>query len=52
MLALYGEKVFKTMEEREAWSQNLGHEYLAVTYSTYTPVSRERQREFLSEMWR
>ena len=47
MLALYGDKICKTMEERKAWSQNLGHEYLAVTYSAYMPVSSERQRELL-----
>ena len=50
MLALYGDKLCKTMEGRKAWSQNLGHEHLAVTYSAYMPVSRERQRDLLRRL--
>lgn len=47
MLALYGDKVCKTLEERKAWSQNLGHEHLATMVSAYMPVPRERQKELL-----
>ena len=40
----------QTMEQRKAWSQNLGHEHLATTVSAYMPVSRERQGELLRLM--
>lgn len=51
-LAMLGDKVCKTLEEHKAWSQNLGHEYLATTISAYMPVSRERQREILQSVGR
>jgi hypothetical protein len=38
------------MEDRKAWSQNLGHEHLATTVSAYMPVPRERQGELLRIM--
>ena len=41
-LAMLGDKLC-TMEQRKAWSQNLGHEHLATTISAYMPVTRERQ---------
>ena len=46
-LALFGDEVCKSMEERKAWSQNLGHEHLATTISAYMPVGPERQGEIL-----
>ena len=46
-LAMLSDKLCETMEQRKAWSQNLGHEHLATTVSAYMPVSRERQRELL-----
>ena len=49
-LAMLGDKLCETMEQRKAWSQNLGHEHLATTVSAYMPVSRERQAELLLEM--
>jgi len=46
-LAMLMDKYCTTMEERKAWSQNLGHEELATTVSAYMPVSRDRQRDLL-----
>ena len=46
-LAMLGDKLCEKMEQRKAWSQNLGHEHLATTISAYMPVSRERQAELL-----
>jgi integrase len=49
-LAMLGDRLCDTMEERKAWSQNLGHEHLATTISAYMPVSRERQSELLRSL--
>ena len=49
-LAMLGDKFCQTMEQRKAWSRNLGHEHLATTVSAYMPVSRERQGELLRLM--
>jgi integrase len=46
-LALFGDKCCTSMEQRKAWSQNLGHENLATTVTAYMPVSRERQAELI-----
>jgi integrase/recombinase XerD len=46
-LAMLGDKACVSMEQRKAWSQNLGHEHLATTISAYMPVPRERQAELL-----
>ena len=40
-----GEKVCRTPEQFKAWSQNLGHEKVLTTFSSYGSVGRERQRE-------
>ena len=45
-----GEKVCGTPEQFKAWSQNLGHEKVLTTFSSYGAVGRERQREILSEL--
>lgn len=49
-LAMLGDKVCPTLEARKAWSQNLGHDNLAVTVSAYMPVSRERQANLIKKM--
>jgi integrase len=36
-------------EEFKAWSQNLGHESIITTMSSYMPVSRARQRELIKK---
>jgi len=46
-LAMLMDKVCTTMEQRKAWSQNLGHEHLATTVSSYMPVTSERQGELI-----
>ena len=49
-LALFGDRLCKTMEERKAWAQNLGHDSLATTVSAYMPVGRERQAELIKAL--
>jgi hypothetical protein len=39
-----------TMEERKAWSLNLGHDNLANTVGSYMPVNRQRQAELMREL--
>ena len=46
-LGLLMDKICETMEQRKAWSLNLGHEHLATTVSAYMPISRERQAELI-----
>ncbi|WP_299472011.1 hypothetical protein [uncultured Roseibium sp.] len=41
------DKICATIEQRKAWSQNMGHEHLATTVTAYMPVPRERQREII-----
>ncbi len=36
-----------TMEDRKAWSMNLGHENLATTVGSYMPVNKQRQAELM-----
>jgi hypothetical protein len=44
-LALLGGQVCKSPEEYKAWSQNLGHEHVLTTFSSYGDVGRHRQAE-------
>jgi integrase len=46
-LALLGGKVCKTPEEYKAWSQNLGHENVLTTFSSYGDVAGYRQAEII-----
>ena len=46
-LWLYGDEVCDTMEQRKAWSLNLGHERLTTSVSAYMPVSQQRQGELI-----
>lgn len=46
-LALLGGRVCKTPEEYKAWSQNLGHENVLTTFSSYGNVSPHRQAEII-----
>jgi integrase len=46
-LALLGEKTCRTPEEFKAWSQNLGHEKVLTTFSSYGEVGRTRQAEII-----
>jgi integrase len=51
-LAQLGERLCRTPEQFKAWSQNLGHEKVLTTFSSYGEVARERQREIIGELSR
>jgi integrase len=46
-LALLGGRICKTPEEYKAWSQNLGHDQVLTTFSSYGDVSTYRQAEII-----
>jgi integrase len=46
-LAMFGQEICKGPEEFKAWSQNLGHESVMTTYSSYGQVSERRQAEII-----
>jgi integrase len=46
-LALLGGQICKSPEEYKAWSQNLGHENVLTTFSSYGDVGRHRQAEII-----
>jgi integrase len=46
-LARLGEELCQTPEAFKAWSQNLGHEKVLTTFTSYGPVSVERQAELI-----
>jgi integrase len=47
-LAALGEKVCKTPEQFKAWSQNLAHENVLTTFTSYGAVARDRQAAILN----
>ncbi len=40
----------RTPEEFKAWSQNLGHETVLTTFSSYGEVARERQAKLMRQL--
>jgi hypothetical protein len=46
-MKLLGGKICKSPEEYKAWSQNLGHENVLTTFSSYGDVARHRQAEII-----
>jgi integrase len=46
-LALLGGQICTSPEEYKAWSQNLGHENVLTTFSSYGDVARHRQAEII-----
>jgi len=46
-LVMHGERVCRTPEEFKAWSQNLGHEKVMTTFSSYGSVESARQAAIL-----
>jgi integrase/recombinase XerD len=46
-LALLGGQICKSPEEYKSWSQNLGHENVLTTFSSYGDVAKHRQAEIL-----
>ncbi|MCF6321999.1 MAG: hypothetical protein L3J32_09560 [Rhizobiaceae bacterium] len=49
-LAQLGERVCRTPEEFKAWSQNLSHENVLTTFTSYGKVSENRQREIIKSI--
>jgi integrase len=49
-LALLGERLCQTPEQFKAWSQNLGHEHVLTTFTSYGDVSSHRQAEIIRAM--
>jgi integrase len=51
-LARLGEQQCRTPEEFKAWSQNLGHEHVMTTFSSYGEVPAARQAELIRTLAR
>jgi integrase len=49
-LAQLGERCCRTPEEFKAWSQNLGHESVLTTFSSYGEVAGLRQAELIRRL--
>lgn len=45
-----GQKICKTPEDFKAWSQNLGHEQVMTTFTSYGHVSEQRQAEIIKKL--
>ena len=50
-LARLGEQNCSTPEEFKAWSQNLGHEKVLTTLTSYGQVDRDRQGDIIRRLW-
>jgi integrase len=51
-LAMLGERICRTPEEFKAWSQNLGHEDVLTTFSSYGEVAPHRQAALVKSLGR
>jgi hypothetical protein len=49
-LVRLGQDLCKSPEEFKAWSQNLGHEKVLTTFTSYGAVARDRQGEILRSL--
>lgn len=49
-LALLGKRVCRTPEEFQSWAQNLGHEGVLTTFTSYGAVPSHRQSEIMREL--
>ena len=49
-LARLGEKVCPSPEAFKAWSQNLGHEHVLTTFTSYGAVASHRQAEIFADL--
>ncbi len=49
-LVQFGEKVCRTPEDFKAWSQNLGHEQVLTTFTSYGEVACQRQGEIIHDL--
>ncbi|MBU1334780.1 MAG: hypothetical protein KJ944_16985 [Alphaproteobacteria bacterium] len=50
-LALLGQRICRTPEDFKVWSQNLGHEQVLTTLTSYGAVSAHRHAEIMGELW-
>lgn len=49
-LAILGERICPSPEAFKAWSQNLGHEHVATTFTSYGAVPGHRQAEIFDQL--
>jgi integrase len=49
-LVQLGERICRSPEEFKAWSQNLGHEHVLTTFTSYGAVSPARQTELIRRL--
>ena len=49
-LVQLGERLCRSPEEFKAWSQNLGHEHMLTTFSSYGQVGADRQAELIRRL--
>lgn len=49
-IAMLGETRCNSPEEFKAWSQNLGHEHVLTTFTSYGNVAQHRQDEILNKL--
>jgi integrase len=49
-LVQLGERVCRSPEEFKAWSQNLGHEHMLTTFSSYGQVAADRQAALIRQL--
>jgi integrase/recombinase XerC len=49
-LVRLGQDLCKSPEEFKAWSQNLGHEKVLTTFTSYGAIARDRQGEILRSL--
>jgi integrase/recombinase XerD len=50
MLVQIGERLCRTPEEFKAWSQNIGHDDVLTTFTSYGPVPTYRQGEIIARL--
>jgi integrase len=50
MLVQIGERLCRTPEEFKAWSQNIGHDGVLTTFTSYGPVPTYRQGEIIARL--
>lgn len=49
-LVRLGQNICKTPEDFKAWSQNLGHEHVLTTFTSYGSVDAQRQAEIIQSL--
>jgi integrase len=49
-LARFGQEKCKTPEEMKSWSQNLGHEKMLITFTSYGTVPDHRQKDLMAKI--